>query len=374
MAEALSQSTGTQTASPQGAGKSTQQPSPQNPTGQPGQSQPASNGKASTEPKGVVAFAQKGQAKESKPAPVTEAGDWGEEQEKTLYDLLKKSPHHKFKAGGKEVAIDSKEAWDKAKRNLERVAGINPLIEKTNAEKQQVMAELTKYKAMAAQIEAARNGDDEALKSLGIRPSTEVHKEREILESLPPEVRDMWLENQRLHEANQQREYQTKQAEAKAQQKQQMETIKVSISEIMQGVGYSPETPNKEIVLDVLDGIKTFNELGGTYGQDYGLEDIKAFTEEKNINRSVARLESLEPQAKQPIVQKLIGGPLNLETASKFWGPDAVKGLAVEYGNMLRERAKVSPLEPRPTRVEGFGQPKQQREEPAPEPVRRKFW
>lgn len=121
-------------------------------------------------------------------APTT---TWSDEEKRQFFELAKKAPY-KAKIKGEERGIDNEESLRDLLNHAQRGIGGTKLAEEKNkleAQFKEQAAEFEKYKKT---LEAARRGDWNARKELGLLDPREVKAREAEWDAVPPEVKELY--------------------------------------------------------------------------------------------------------------------------------------------------------------------------------------
>lgn len=144
--------------------------------------------------------------KASKPAASTEkteaeAKPWGDDDDKELFERLKRSPY-KAKIKGQDRALDSKDAIQEIMRHAQRGVGADKVLAETKAEKEALAAEKAEIAKWKATKERAEKGDFNARREMGWVPKEELEQREAEWRQVPPEVRQIAEEREQLAQEN----------------------------------------------------------------------------------------------------------------------------------------------------------------------------
>ena len=179
---------------------------------------------------------------EAKPAAKTEAPAWGDADDADLFERLKRSPY-KAKIKGEERGLDSKESMRDILNHAQRGIGGSKLAEEKNRLEAQSKEHQTKLEKYERTLEAARRGDWDARKELGLLDPREVKARDAEWDAVPPEVRE-------LHEAHEAKTRKIQELEARWAAKEADETRRRDDSEMKRAKHVALSETHK--VLEVL--------------------------------------------------------------------------------------------------------------------------
>ena len=339
-------------AAPAAAPTSTQATGKPTTTPQAGASQ---GGQAPAQPQGGIAQAKaklEGQKAPVTPrvAPAPVAGDWGDEQETQLWELMKRSPYAKVKAGGREVAIDSKEAWENGpKRALERVQGINALTESAKKQLEAAKAIETKHSELERVIERARSGDESAIRALGILHPIERQEQQKFLESLDPTTRAIAEENQRMRAAEEQRVQSEAQRQAETQRQQLLGEAKTIAGDVANALAGEDGKIDPATLFFAVQHMDVMHRAGAKLGIDYTAQDLRDFALEQYEAQGLQRTLAMGPKMLPHVVPAVADA--GFEALVAHLPDDKARAFAQEASRWLlkaRRGASVSPLTPQP--------------------------
>lgn len=315
----------------------------------------ASQGAQAAPPQGGIAQAKaklEGQkpAAASKAAPAPSTGDWGDEQETQLWELMKRSPYAKVKAGGREVAIDSKEAWENGpKRALERVQGINALTESAKKQLEAAKAIETKHSELERVIERARSGDESAIRALGILHPIERQEQQKFLESLDPTTRAIAEENQRMRAAEEQRVQSEAQRQAETQRQQLLGEAKTIAGDVANALAGEDGKIDPATLFFAVQHMDVMHRAGAKLGVDYTAQDVRDFAVEQYEAQGIKRTLAMGPKMLPHVVPAVADA--GFEALVAHLPDDKARAFAQEASRWLlkaRRGTSVSPLTPQP--------------------------
>ena len=246
----------------------------------------------------TVAPAQATNAAPPKPkAP--DAPTWGEKDDAELIERIKRSPYGRFKADGKEEAIDSPDALKRLLLDAQRGKGANRLVEQTKKEKAEAEKLAAEAKHERALLDRARRGDRAAARELGLIPDDERQREQQEWESLPPEVKALVQQNQELANRLKEREEaeqktlaereETKKREARESTLKRAKEMATEVLKDVREEFHDVELP------DVIMAMEALRESGLKMGVDYNAEQLRAYVEQQREESTWGRVSRAKP-------------------------------------------------------------------------------
>lgn len=234
---------------------------------------------------------------QAKPAEAT----WTDEHSKQFESLLKLKGS-KLKMKHEETPINSIDDFHKALQLAQRGLGGAKQAEEFRKKEESYQAKLKASEEREALIEAARSGDYDARKALGLVSKQEEKARQAELEEVPPEVRALLEE--RNEYARKLHEYETRAQKEKleVQQRQQQaafaEAKEIALTEtnsILQDMGFSPETAESHLRYTYA-AIAELAEAGLVIGEDMTPELIKQRVRQMRDEASETAYKQLKPE------------------------------------------------------------------------------
>jgi hypothetical protein len=282
-------------------------PTGQATNGAKGQSQQPSQAPAA--PQGGIAQARaklEGQ-KPAPKAPQQAESPWDDASEAQLWELMKRAPHFKVKAGGRELAIDSKEAWEQhGKRSIERVQGINALTESAKKQLEQAKGIESKHAEVERILERARQGDEQAIRALGILHPIERQEQQKFLEGLDPTTRAIAEENQRLHAERAQREQAVAQQREEAAKAQLLGQAKGLAGEIAQALTGEDGKLSPDLLFHAVQHMDLVHRAGLRLNIDYTVDDVRDYAREQFEAQGIKRTLAMGAERMAPHVAPVL--------------------------------------------------------------------
>jgi hypothetical protein len=153
---------------------------------------PAANAPANTNTEAKGASKAPGQVAEAKAPPA-----WSDTDDAELFERLKRSPY-KAKIKGQERGLDSKQSLQEILGHAQRGIGATKMVEETKLEREAAAKERAEAAAERELIKRAKAGDWQAKKELGLLDPAELRARNDEWEAMPPEVRELYEDRQRL--------------------------------------------------------------------------------------------------------------------------------------------------------------------------------
>lgn len=370
-------------AAPQSSAQNTPNQAPK-PTGHAtngaqGQSQQPAQAPAA--PQGGIAQAR-AKLEGQKPAPKAPAApqvEWDDESESKLWELMKRSPYSKVKAGGRELAIDSKEAWENGpKRALERVQGINALTESAKKQLESAKAIESKHSELERMLNAARQGDEQAIRALGILHPLERQEQQKFLEGLDPTTRAIAEENQRLHAEKAQAAQAEAQRREEAAKTQLLGQAKGLAGEIAQALTGDEGKLSPDMLFHAVQHMDLMHRAGARLGIDYTAEDVRDYAREQFEAQGIKRTLAMGAERMAPHVAPVLA-EAGFEAFAANLPPEKALVFAQQASRWVLKQLRgggagqpaASPLTPQAPVV--GQQPKPQQTNGTPRPTLRRF-
>lgn len=295
-------------------------------------------------PRGGIAQAKAAlDASRGKPAakaPAEAPAPWGDEDESAFWAMAKRAPYFKVKAGGREVAIDSKEAWEThGKRNIERAQGLNTLVENAKKQMDEAKRMASETEGVRKLLDAARAGDEAAFRQLGIIHPSERAEQQKFLEELPPAMRAVVEENARLQREIQSKAEAEEAASQKAHQAKVLEEAKGHAGSIAQALVGEDGTLQPEMIYEAVKHMDVMHRAGAKLGRDYTAEDVRDFARERFEADGLRRTLAMAPDRLLPHVAPVLAGQ-PFEAFASAAGEEAAKAFAQQASRWLLRLAR----------------------------------
>lgn len=335
-------------------------------------------------PQGGIAQARaklEGQKPAPKAQPQAES-PWDDESESKLWELMKRAPHFKVKAGGRELAIDSREAWEQhGKRSIERVQGINALTESAKKQLETAKSIEAKHTELSRMLDAARQGDEHAIRALGILHPLERQEQQKFLEGLDPTTRAIAEENQRLHAEKAQAAQAEAQRREEAAKTQLLGQAKGLAGEIAQALTGDEGRLSPDMLFHAVQHMDLMHRAGARLGIDYTAEDVRDYAREQFEAQGIKRTLAMGPERMAPHVAPVLA-EAGFEAFAAHLPPEKAIAFAQQASRWVLKQlrgggqAPPSPLTPQATVVgQSQAQPKPQANGVRqPPPARRFGW
>ena len=230
-----------------------------------------------------------------------ETPSWSEKDDATLFETVKRAPWAKYKVDGKEVSISSPDDIKRLIVQSQRAGGAQKIAEEAKREKAEAAAAREEAKAIKQALDAARRGDAEALRALGLIPDDERQKAEEEWSKLPPQVQQILRQNEEYRSKLQEladREAKTlkeqEESKKKAERDSQVKQAKEWIAELLTDI--DPKNLDHELP-DVLSVLESLRASGLRNGRDYTKDHFKALLTEARESRVFSQVARMKPEA-----------------------------------------------------------------------------
>lgn len=241
------------------------------------------------------------QAKAEAPKP-----EWTDKDDEALLAALKRSPY-RLKVHGKESAIDSKDALLAALADAQRARGASEVVAKAKREVEEAQALRAQAQEVLQRLEAARKGDVEALRALGLGPDGP----EEVDESALPEAVRRQLAKAREAEAKL-REYETAQQRREREEKEaatrkQREAILEKARKLgEEALAQVQEAERPALLPHVIDAMRDLQEAGAELGVQVTDAHVVALARRRAVESAVEAARRLQPEVAVEAVAPLL--------------------------------------------------------------------
>ena len=266
--------------------------------------------------------------------PAQPASDWSDDDEKAAWALLKRAPWAKYEVKGKPVAVDSLEAWKKTTRNAQRVDGLNDLLSGTAKEKEALAARAAKIEEQEKRFEAARRGDQNAWRELGLMSPQEKSEREAALAEMPPEVRAVIERNEQLERAQAEREAAEKRSQAKAREAATLKQANDIAQSVAESLGVAS---NPDLLFDAIEAIHDLEAAGGILGENITAEDVRDYALQNHESGGIKRVSSMPLEKTLSSLAPLVS-QASVEQLASALEPDAMEAFAVRMSRWLYEK------------------------------------
>lgn len=277
----------------------------------------------------------------------SETPDWTDEDSKTFESLLKRR-NVKLKMRQEEAPISSLEDFQKAIQLAQRGLGGARQAGEFRKKEEEYQAKLKAHEEKEALLEAARSGDYEARKALGLVSKKEEAERRKEYEEIPEEVRELLEQRntyaQELAKVKAERERELQLAKESEERAFFEETRKAVLSEadrVLRALEISPE--NAEEFLPYVSGaIADLSASGLVLGEDMTTEMIVSRAKQLHVGQTEKFFSRLDRKTQIKHITQV----LNMLTDDEFGLiPDETQlKIAKQYAQKLKKaKAKDSP-------------------------------
>lgn len=245
---------------------------------------------------------------------VADAGSaWGDNDDAELVERLKRSPY-KLKVKGAEQAIDSKEALKAFINDAQRGKGATKVVEDAKREAAEAKAMREEVAKERELLKRAKAGDWEARKELGLLDPREVKARQDEWESVPPEVRELYEDRQRLakeaDELRAEKQQREQEAQAKREEVELQAARRTAVNEthkVLKALGVT-EGNAERLMPHVAGAIADLHEIGLELGVDMSEELILERVKQRIGGFDEEHFSGLAPDKALAVIAKQIDG------------------------------------------------------------------